>query len=71
MAVGYKSKTCSRLSALPDNQGGCQKVRDVGFAMDISDYAFITKGIQVCNFGKGNDRFIVLECTNCIYSEPD
>ena len=63
------SHTCSRLLALPDERGGCAKVRDVGSEKDITKYPFIVKGFQTCNCSDDSNRFIVLECNNCKY--PD
>lgn len=61
------SRTCSRLSALSDKEGGCAKVRDIGSEKDITKYPFIVKGLQTFNCPGDYNRFVVIECTNCTY----
>lgn len=52
-------KVCNLLSAAPDEEGGCEKVRNR--SANIEKYPWITKGYET--FGMdGRDTFVVLEC---------
>ena len=54
--------TCKRLSALSDEQGGCEKVRDKN--KYIENYDWIEEGYQT--FNTENNLFIVLKCQPCV-----
>lgn len=56
----HQCNTCSRLSALPDCQGGCAKTRNS--ARFIERYDFITNGIETINLL--DTSLIVNECCN-------
>ncbi len=56
----HKCNTCSRLSALPDCQGGCAKTRNS--SRFIEKYDFITNGIETINLL--DTSLIVNECCN-------
>lgn len=58
-ACRHQCPTCGRLSALPDNQGGCAKVRS--FSKNIEAYEWITLGYETFNC-EYTDVFIVLHC---------
>lgn len=52
-------KVCNLLSAAPDEEGGCEKVRNR--SANIERYPWIIKGYET--FGMdGRDTFVVLEC---------
>jgi len=54
-------KECLHLSALSDEEGGCEKVRDIRNKM-IEKYPFIVRGYET--FNTKHDSFRVLECKN-------
>lgn len=56
----HKCNNCSRLSAAPDCEGGCAKVRNL--ARYIENYDFITNGIETINLL--DTSLIVNECSN-------
>lgn len=56
---------CKRLSPLPDEEGGCAKVRNQ--ATGIENYPWITRGFETCN--TGNDVLKVLDCDHFDYEE--
>lgn len=49
---------CNRLSALPDEKGGCEKVRK--YATGIERFPWVTKGYET--FGTRTDCFVVVKC---------
>ena len=51
---------CRRMSALPDEQGGCEKIR--GYSSGIEQFGCITKGFE--SFNTKQDSLIVSKCTN-------
>ena len=73
----HPGKTCSRMSAASDEDGGCHKVRDLSVdttrgitpqklkpAKRIEKYPFILKGYET--FNTDYESFGVLECSNYI-----
>lgn len=54
----HKNKTCKRLSAASDENGGCQKVRNTSRC--IEKYPWITVGYE--SFNTKVDAFVVIEC---------
>jgi len=62
----FKDKVCDRLSALPDEKGGCAKVRDR--IKRIENYDCIIIGYQTFNT-KSNDVFVVIKCSR--YKEAE
>lgn len=54
------SEECNRFSALPDEQGGCAKIRDC--ACGIERYPWIVKGYET--FYTKHESFVVVECNN-------
>lgn len=52
--------TCARVSAAPDENGGCQKVRDIGKSKRIEKYDFILLGYEFANVK--NDCLVVGVC---------
>ena len=57
-----KDMICRRLSARPDTEGGCAKIRDKDAR--IEDYDFITEGYEFFNVPQSS--FIVTECTHWV-----
>lgn len=55
----HKCRDCYRLSAKPEELGGCKKVRDI--EMRLEKYDFIKLGIETFNFTER--MLLVLECT--------
>ena len=51
---------CRHLSALPDEQGGCSKVR--AFSRNIENFDYILEGYET--FNTPSDVFIVCKCLN-------
>lgn len=54
----HKCGECNRMYALPDNMGGCRKVRDRHFHIEY--YSFITDGYEI--FNTNNNKFHVDGC---------
>ena len=52
---------CHRLSAAPDEYGGCQKVRNK--ATGIEDFDFVRLGVETFNDAE-RDIMIVQKCSN-------
>ena len=53
---------CIHLSPLRDEEGGCQKVRDIGRKKRIEKYPWITEGYETFNLSGGDEQFIVIKC---------
>lgn len=53
--------TCKKISPLSDEDGGCEKVRNI--ARFIEKYDWISKGYET--FGTTHDCFFVAECNHC------
>ena len=56
----HKCGRCDRLSGLPYELGGCDKVRDKG--AKVENYPFIIFGYETINFGAIGDQFVVAKC---------
>lgn len=57
---GLSGRECHRLSAAPDELGGCAKVRN--HATYIERYPWIGTGYET--FGTKNDSFVVVQCSH-------
>jgi hypothetical protein len=63
---------CQHLSALSDEDGGCQKVRDNEKEKKINRYPWITQGFETFNCDSGCNQFVVCKCEHyekCIPKE--
>lgn len=58
----YNGITCERLSAAPDDKGGCQKVRDT--KKRIENYEFVQLGYELVN--TNNDCTIIGVCNHYV-----
>ncbi len=56
--ISHICNSCSRQSALPDEQGGCAKCRN--FAKEIEKFPWITSGYEF--WGNTSDVFMVTTC---------
>lgn len=56
----FGNKMCAHLCALPDEQGGCEKVRLKGAKLE--DFKWITEGYET--FGIFDENFVVLKCSH-------
>ena len=64
----HADSLCDRLSALPDEEGGCEKVRAKEKCLE--DYPWIPEGYEIFN-NSFNDVFIITECEHCFHISPN
>ncbi len=61
MCASSSGIICKRLSAKPDEAGGCARIRELGYAC-IEDYDFVKLGFQTV--GLSQNTFTIVECTH-------